>query len=78
MSRTDPAEEWEAVTPADGADLPRLRVRGVYSHDGGDISCVSAKGATRVFTFAAGEIKPICPVRIRSTGTTSTDISALY
>jgi hypothetical protein len=67
------------VTPSDTVDLPYI-TRGIYVGATGDVAVVPASGgAPVVFAgVAAGTILPIQVSRIRTTGSTSTSIVALY
>ncbi len=77
MSLMKPGVRWAAVTPNDSADL-QPTPRGIYAAGAGDISLVGSDGVAVTFAFAAGEIKPLAAVRVRSTGTTATGIAAIY
>ena len=64
-----------AITPNDSADLAE-RTRGIYVGVTGDVVAVMAEHGTTV-TFkamAAGVIHPIAAIRVKSTGTTATDL----
>lgn len=77
----DPSGKFAAITPADDTDLPTF-TRSIYVGGAGNISVIQAadqSAAAVVFTsVAAGSILPIRAARIRSTGTTATNIVALY
>jgi len=76
---TAPAIGAAAVTPSDSADLPRL-ARALYVGSNGAISVICEDGGAAV-TFSnltAGQILPLRIKRVRSTGTTATNIVALY
>ncbi len=71
------AQYAASVTPSDSADLT-YRTRAIYV--GGDGSVVASIGGTNV-TFVgvvAGTVLPIQADRILSTGTTATNIVALW
>lgn len=68
-----------AVTPNDGADLPRIKTRGVYIGGAGNLAVVTHEGVTLTFTgLLVGTIYPIQVDRIKATNTTATNIIALY
>lgn len=82
--RTDPsASKAVSVTPADGADLTsQSGINGtkyLYVGVSGDVSAVTVSGDVVTFkALAAGVFHPISVRRIKSTGTTATDILAVY
>ena len=68
-----------AVTPDDDNDLPDGVTRGVYVGVAGDVTLISESGSTITLkNLAAGILHPIAVTRIEATGTTATDIVALY
>lgn len=74
---TSPATDAFVITPADGSDLARV-TRGLWVGGGGDVSVVTQGGTTVTLKGApAGSLIPIRAVRVRSTGTTATDIVGL-
>tara|TARA_R110000868_G_scaffold403307_1_gene680459 strand:- start:740 stop:982 length:243 start_codon:yes stop_codon:yes gene_type:complete len=74
---TDPAQDAAVVTPSDTAD--QGLVRGLFVGGAGNVSLVTAIGNTVVFTgVLAGSILPVRCTKVRSTGTTATNIVALY
>lgn len=76
---TAPAQGLAAVTPNNAADLPVSPTRGLYVGVSGDVSVVTAQGDTVLLKgLAAGILHPLAVVRVRSTGTTATDIVAAY
>lgn len=75
---SDPASHHYAVTPSDGSDLSP-RPRAVYVGGAGDVSMTDAGGAAVTWAgVPAGTTIPFRAVRIRSTGTTATNIVAIY
>ncbi len=68
-----------AVTPNDGADLT-LTSRGLYIGGAGNVRVLLDLDSVAVtFTAcAAGSVLPIRAVRVYSTGTTATNLLALY
>jgi hypothetical protein len=74
---TDPAQDAAVVTTSDTAD--QGLVRGLFVGGAGNVSLVTAIGNTVVFTgVLAGSILPVRCTKVRSTGTTATNIVALY
>ena len=68
-----------AVTPNDGADLGLGECRALYAGGSGDVSIVDLTGETVVFVgVLAGSILPVQTARVNATGTTASDIVALY
>ena len=68
-----------AVTPNDSTDLSLGTCRALYIGTGGDVSIDDLSGETVVFVGAlAGSILPIQTARVNATGTTASDIVALY
>ena len=74
---SDPAENAIAVTPSDSVDLTGAPCRALYIGTGGNLSVIIG-GATVTFSNVAGGILPIRASRVRATGTTATNIVALY
>ena len=79
MAYTDPVRTAVAVTPSDSADIRSGQLtRGIYVGGPGNISVVMDNG-TVVFTgVAAGTVYPIRVSRVNATGTTATNILALF
>jgi len=78
---SQPARKWAAITPSDSVDITLVgnRVpRSIYATVAGDIVMTDSEGTDATFIFAAGEIKPLCPVRIKATSTTATGIIGLW
>ena len=66
-----PAANHFAITPDDGADLPRA-ARVIYCHSAGDVALCDAAGTTLTYTLVQGQILPVAAVRVLATGTTAT------
>lgn len=76
--RSDPSTGFGAVTPSDAASLPQLP-RALYVGTGGDLTVRSANGVSVLFaSVSAGSILPIRPDKVMATGTTASNIVALY
>ncbi|MGB7243560.1 MAG: hypothetical protein WBC93_15930 [Sulfitobacter sp.] len=75
---TGPARGGAAVTPNDSADLP-TSARGIYVGGAGNVALVTTDGDTLTFAgAAAGATLPICTARVLATGTTATNLLALW
>lgn len=72
------AENFYAVTPADGTDLPNGQCRQLYVGTGGTVAAVNKDGDTVSFTAGDGGYLNIRTARVLATGTTATGIIALY
>lgn len=75
-----PATDAYAITPHDTNDLTVGRLpRAIFVGVGGNISVDFGTDATAVIfkNVPAGAVLPIRPSRVRSTGTTATDLVAL-
>ena len=73
-----PAHRLAAVTPNDSADLASAS-RALYIGGAGDVSVVTVGGDTVTLSGAqAGSIIPVRVSRVRSTGTTATNIVAMW
>lgn len=72
-----PAARWVAVTPSDGTDIDVPR--SLYVGVGGNIAMVGSDGVEALWrNVPAGSVVPARPTRVKATGTTATDILALY
>ena len=71
----DPASFWVAVTPSDSTVL--YGVRGIFVGSAGDVVATDQDGTDATFTCVAGQLLPIMPSKIKSTGTTASGIVAL-
>lgn len=73
-----PALNAAAVTPNDAAPIATTP-RALYVGGAGDIAVIMKGGGEVVFVAApAGSILPISPSHIKSSGTTATNILALW
>lgn len=70
------ADNAVAITPSNSTVIPYPRA--IYVGVSGDIAAVMKGGATVTFKAAPVGILPIRPVQILLTGTTATDMLALY
>lgn len=77
---TNPASYLRAVTPHASNNLVDGPCRSLWVGTGGDISILAEgdKTAVIVKNVANGQILPIRAKAVRVTGTTATDIVALY
>jgi len=75
---THPAERAISVTPHDSNELANYS-RGIYCGVSGDVKVTTVYGDTVTFVgLAAGIVHPIRAKIIFSTGTTATNIVAVY
>lgn len=72
-----PATRAAAVTPSDSTDLD-VPCRAINVAAAGNVSVITTGGDTVTVNVAAGIAFPLEARRIRSTGTTATDIVALW
>lgn len=74
-----PAYYGAAVTPSDSTDM-NIVSRALYVGGAGNLSVVMAgDGATVVFTAVpAGTVLPISVMRVNATGTTATNVTAIW
>lgn len=75
----DPSNESAVVVPSDSQDI--AIPKGLYVGVGGDIAMIGEDdtGEARVWkNVVSGSILPFRPKRIYATGTTATNILALY
>lgn len=76
---TAPAWSAAAVTPSDGADLPTAPTRALYIGGVGDVKVNMADGVAVTYpAVPVGSILPIACTRVFATGTTATNIVAMY
>lgn len=68
----------EAVTPADGSDLPGGVTRAIMVGADGDVAVTYANGVSDTLYLLAGVVHPIQVARVKATGTTATGIKAGY
>jgi len=72
------AYDGAAVTPSDSTDLA-LAARAIYVGGDGSITLDTLAGTTLTFVDCkAGIVLPIAARRVRATGTTATNLVALY
>lgn len=70
-----PSDQAVAITPTDGLTISRPRA--LYVGVSGDITCTMA-GTSVLFKSVPVGFAPISPTLIAATGTTATNIIALY
>jgi hypothetical protein len=76
---TDIAYFAAAVTPADGSNLANPATRGLWVGGAGNVKVDCIGGGTVTFnTVAAGTWLKVAAVKVYATGTTATNIVALY
>ncbi len=75
---TIPGEGAAAVTPNDSTDLTTI-ARALYVGGAGNVKIDAADGSTVTFSgVLAGSILPVRVARVYSTGTTASNIVAIY
>jgi hypothetical protein len=80
QTQESPANSSYTVTPADGVEIGDFLPRALYVGTGGNISMqLEGDPSVRLFVgVPSGAILPVKPRIIASTGTTASDILALY
>lgn len=73
----DPAEHAANVTPSDTVDLT-APARGLYIGTPGDVKIITIHGEAVTFSNVPVGILPVRAKRVYSTGTTATNIVALW
>lgn len=72
-----PARSAEAVTPSDTVDLAAVS-RALWVGTGGDLTVIMQDGITvALLNVPDGSLLPICVSRVKSGGTSASDIVAL-
>ena len=75
---TAPTYDAASVTPSDSADLAKP-TRGLYIGGAGNVKLDTEGGTAVTFNgLTAGSILPVRTTRVYATGTTATDIIAMY
>lgn len=83
QTSTHSSGSTRAITPNDSADLPMQGCRAIYVGVGGNISIDDLSGESGgesvVFVgVVTGTVLPLQPARVNATGTTATNLVALY
>lgn len=78
LSQTGPAASFVAVTPDDGAELPDGLTRSLFVGTAGLVAIENADGNTVVIKSGDSQYHPLRTRKIYATGTTATDIVAIY
>jgi hypothetical protein len=69
---------FQAVTPNDGVDL-NFKTRAIYVGGAGNVACRNALGVSVTFVAPpVGSFIPVVTDRVMATGTTATNLIALY
>jgi hypothetical protein len=77
MALSDPVDDAVAVTPDDDTDLSPVPT-GLYIGGAGNLTIITPAGTTTTFVGClAGSVLPVRAARVKSTGTTATNIVAL-
>jgi len=75
---SSPADHAAVVTPSDSTDLPNF-CRGLYVGVTGNVAVVTTGGSTVTFyALNAGCVLPVRVARVLATGTTATNLVALW
>ncbi len=78
IDQMPPATSGEAVSKSDTVDLTNVS-RGLYVGGAGDVAVLMLDGTALTFSSVpAGTLLPIRVSRVKSTGTTATNMVALY
>ena len=76
---TAPGRSLRAVTPNDSLDLPAGACRALHIGGSGTIRLIAALDTEHVtITVAGGTLLPLYVRRVLATGTTATEILAIY
>lgn len=73
----NPAYTYAAVTPSDSATL-QAGCRSLYVGTQGDVTVIPPRSSTAVLFKDVVGLLPIQVAQVKATGTTATDIVALY
>jgi len=77
VGKTEPAYDAASITPSDTTDINTTR--GLYVGGAGSVKVDTEGGNAVTFQgIASGSLLPIRATRVYSTGTTATNIVALY
>lgn len=77
-STSGPAAALKTVAPSDLALLPDGVCRGLHVAGGGMLMVADKHGNVVTIASASGQYHPICVAQVYATGTTATQIVALY
>lgn len=79
MSMSHPSYDYAAVTPNNSVDLPGGQARAFYIGGAGSIVLRDSAGDDVTFVAVnSGSILPVSAKRVLASGTTATNIVALY
>jgi hypothetical protein len=87
LNTTHGSASWRAITPSDATEFaPRetadggvSRPRALWIGVGGNLAISDAAGRSATFkNVGSGTLLPVQPSKVLATGTTATDIVALY
>jgi hypothetical protein len=68
-----------AITPNDSTDLPVKPCRGIYVGVGGNITCdIGDDTNVQYLNVPQGTVLQVQATRVRATGTTATNLVAMY
>lgn len=69
-------ESWATIVPSD-VNIIDPKPKAIYCGTAGTITLEGANGVSVLFTVPAGSTLLVRPVRVKTTGTTVTEITAL-
>lgn len=75
---TRPGASFVAVTKSDTVNLTRGPCRALYIGVSGDVAVLAPDGTTATFLSVPIGVLPVKALRVNSTGTTATNVIALY
>lgn len=76
---TAPARWAVAVIPSDTVSFNKYPTRALWVGTGGNMSIVMADGNTAVFAnVPGGTLLPVAAMRVNATGTTTSNVLAVY
>ena len=75
---TEVARKFLAVTPSDTNNLAKGAADGFYVGTGGTLVLEGEDGDTASFVVQSGAVIPAGALRVHATGTSASDIVALY
>ena len=81
MLKMHPYNMWGVITPSDTVNIPwnNSRIAAIYVGVAGDVTVVNTAGQTALFkAVPAGTLLPVEASRVNATGTTATNLIALY
>lgn len=79
LGNAGPATDAAAITPSDTKDLPKSPCVAIFVGTTGNVAIITATGNTVTFkNLPSGQPLDVAATRVLATGTTATDLVALY